>query len=142
MHKLRPLSPEAIRADLAVLACRSAALRHGHRLHAVLLVAVGRSCGEVADWLGDDVRSIQRWVHAYDAQGAAGLQNHPGCGRAARLTPGQAARLSQSLAGAPCAQGFAQAHWSGKLLARHLAQSFGLQFSLRHCQRLLRQHRH
>ena len=142
MRKLHPLKPKAIRAELAALASRSLEMRYGHRLHAVLLVAVGHSCRETARWLGDDARSIQRWVHAYDLHGVAGLQNHPGSGRTARLTAIEMAQLSLQLAGAPSDQGFSQTRWSGKLLARHLAQRFGIQLSLRHCQRLLLQHRH
>lgn len=139
MHRLHPLNPDTLRTELAAAACRSAEWRYAHRLHAVLLVGVGHSCYEVASWLGDDARSIERWVHAFDRHGVDGLKGHPGSGRPARLTPTQTAKLALDLASHPAEHGFAQPRWSGKLLAQHLERRFGIQLSQRHCQRLLQQ---
>lgn len=142
MHRLRPLNPDSLRAELAATACRSVELRYAHRLHAVLLVGVGHSCYQVALWLGDDARSIERWVHAFEAQGVDGLKGHPGSGRPARLTPGQRAQLALDLASEPGDHGYSQPRWSGKLLAQHLAKQFGVGLSQRRCQRLLQLLRH
>lgn len=139
MHRLRPLNLDSLRTALAAPASRSPEWRYAHRLHAVLLVGVGHSCYQVASWLGDDARSIERWVQAFERQGVDGLKSHPGSGRPARLTPAQRAQLALDLSGEPVDLGFTQAHWSGKLLARHLERQFGIQLSQRHCQRLLLQ---
>lgn len=142
MQRLRPQNPDALRAELAAAARRSVELRCAHRLHAVLLVAVGHSCRQVGSWLGDDARSIERWVHAFELRGADGLKSHPSSGRPARLTPAQRAQLALDLAGDPGDHGFSQPRWSGKLLALHLERRFGIALGQRHCQRLLLQLRH
>lgn len=141
MHKLHPLNPDGIRADLARVGRASGALRCSHRLHAVLLVSAGHSCYQVAHWLGDAARSVERWVHAYEDLGLQGLGPHPGAGRPPRLTPAQHLQLDRDLGQPPSATGLAQGRWTGKLLARHLEGHFGVLLSQRQCQRLLRRYR-
>ena len=57
-------------ADLMVLALqdeirRTDEARYDHRLHALLLVAQGMSCREVANLFGDSLRAIQYWVRRF-----------------------------------------------------------------------------
>lgn len=141
MHKLRPLNMAALHAELACVQHRSAESRYAHRLHAVLLVGIGHSCYQVADWLGHDARCIERWVRAYDLLGVDGLKCHPGAGRPGRLTAAQSAQLVRDLANAPDGPGRQQC-WSGKRLALHLERQFGVTLSLRRCQRLLQLNKH
>lgn len=130
-------------AEAALRAALAAALRHGreqrfvHRLDAVLLVSLGRSCYEVAQWLGDDPRTVERWVHAVAGAGVEGLRGQPRGGRGGCLTPAQRQQLALELAAAPGAAGHPQPRWTGKLLARHLQRSYGVCISVRQCQRLL-----
>ena len=105
MRKLRPECDASFRATLAAAALRSDELRFMHRLHVVLLVSLGHSCYEVAKWIAEDPRSVERWVHAYQAQGCEGLREHHGGGRPARLTRTQRDALAQALAGSPTALG-------------------------------------
>ena len=142
MRRLQPRVDETLRAALAGALHRSGELRFMHRLHAVLLVGVGHGCYDEARWFGDDPRSIQRWVHAYDRNGAEGLHDHPHAGRPARLTPQQLQQLEHDLATAPRACGYQQLCWSGKLLARHIESLYSVPLSLRQCQRLLQRARH
>lgn len=150
MHRLQPASQDALRRALAQAAHGSAALRTLHRLHAVLLVSIGRSCYEVAGWFGDDPRSVQRWVHAYELRGPEGLCDAHSTGRPGRLTPKLLAQLAHELDAAPRACGapgselpqHREARWTGKLLARHLEQHYGVLLGDRQCQRLLQQRRH
>ena len=51
---------------------RSEESRYDHRLHAVLLVAHGTTCPEAAALLGDAPRSVEYWVHRFQAKGLAG----------------------------------------------------------------------
>jgi len=46
---------------------RSEESRYDHRLHGVLMVGRGMSCGEVADWLGQDTTTVERWVKRFIA---------------------------------------------------------------------------
>ena len=64
---------------------RSEESRYDHRLHGVLLVAQGMSCPEVARILGDSPRSIEYWVHRFQAQGLSGLTEGEPSGRPGRV---------------------------------------------------------
>lgn len=139
MRRLHPQIDAALRAAVTGAAHGSDELRRVHRLHAVLLVSVGRSCYEVAQWFGEHPRSIERWVHAYELHGVDGLRGRHGAGRPTRLTLRQRQQLGLELAAEPACSGYAQLRWSGKLLARHLARRYGVQLSPRSCQRLIRQ---
>lgn len=139
MHRLRPAGENELRLILARALAGAAELRFLHRLHAVLLVSVGRSCYEVAHWFGENPRSVERWVHAFDALGEHGLRSHHHGGRSARLALPQLHTLAQDLAALPSASGYCQGRWSGKLVVRHIQSRFGVQLSLRQCQRLMRQ---
>ena len=139
MRRLRTKNEDALRSELKSGAGGSIELRCAHRLHAVLLVSVGRSCYEVARWLGNDARSVERWVHAYTLLGADGLRDGPHGGRPARLTPPTARQLALELNAGPGSCGYPQPSWSGKLLARHVLHRYGIRLSVRHCQRLLKE---
>lgn len=139
MHKLRPPAEEPIRASLKQALQRDGELRFIHRLHALLLVSLGRSCYEVAKWFGENPRTIERWVRAFDGHGATALTDHTHGGRQACLTASQQQQLTLELAGDPGRAGYAQPRWSGKLLALHLERHYGVRLSVRQCQRLLKQ---
>jgi len=51
---------------------RSEESRYDHRLHAVLLVAQGLRCPEVAGLLGDAPRSVENWVRRFEKNGWLG----------------------------------------------------------------------
>ncbi|MDP1533681.1 MAG: helix-turn-helix domain-containing protein [Rubrivivax sp.] len=137
MHKLQAPNADALRATLAAAQRCSRDGRFLHRLHAVLLVSLGQSCTDVARWFGEDARSVERWVRTAALEGVDGLRDQLRCGRPARLTPQQSQSLAAELAAAPVLCGYAHGQWSGKLLARHLDARYGVQLSLRGCQRLL-----
>lgn len=136
MHKLQAPGTSALRAALADALRLSGQSRYLHRLHAVLLVSLGRSCYEVAGWLGADPRSVERWVHAFQTSDVAGLHDHHHGGRKCRLTQQQLDDLATELRQAPQAQGYALPSWSAKLIARHIQQRYGIELSQRQCQRL------
>ena len=117
---------------------RSAEARYVHHLHAVLMVAQGDSIHEVAERLACNVRSVERWVRAFRRDGIQGLRSRPCFGRLSSLTAGQVQQLRAELDAAPVACGYPFTRWSGKLVARHLAEHHGRVYSLRHCLRLLR----
>ena len=73
---------------------RSEESRYDHRLHGVLLVAQGVSCPEVGRLLGDAPRSVEYWVHRFERDGLAGLQEGERSGRPSRLNEQQLQRLN------------------------------------------------
>jgi transposase len=52
---------------------RSEESRYDHRLHGVLMISRGMSCGDVARWLGQDTTTVERWVKRVNSDGCDGL---------------------------------------------------------------------
>jgi transposase len=118
---------------------RDEASRYDHRLHALLLVAAGRSCAEVAQWFGENSSTVQRWVRRFRVQGLDGLHDVERPGRPCSLDAVQRRRLEADLRKAPRYFGFAARAWDGPTLAEHLRRCYGVDLGLRQCQRLYRQ---
>ena len=138
MRKISLSNPEGLRSLLAATVRQSDEARFLHRLHCVVLAGAGCSCYQVAEWFGDDPRTVERWVHAFSREGAQGLrQSHSG-GRPQRLDGAASARLRADLAQAPRDSGYAKAHWDGPLVAHHVLTAYGIALGIRQCQRLLK----
>jgi transposase len=118
---------------------RSKNARYDHRLHAVLLVAQGMSCPEVAQLLGDGTRTIQMWVHRLKDEGLAGLQDKPRSGRPPKLTEEQLIEISRVLRSTPEVCGMSGNLWDGKTLSAFILKEYDVQLGVRQCQRLFRQ---
>ena len=138
LNKLGSEVPATLRAALTELCAEGAELRLAHRLHALLLVSLGRSCQEVAGWFGESPRTVQRWQQGYSSRGLDGLRDHWAGGRPARLSLQQRVRIAQEVRALPHVLGLTQARWSGKLLSRRIEALYGVRLSERQCQRLLR----
>ena len=137
MHKSAQLDASVVRGMIqhALATDRSGKLLH--RLDCVLMVAQGRSCSEVAAWIGVDRRTIARWVHAAYVSGMAGLVEVHAGGRPATFTSAQMERVASVLQASPRAFGYPESRWTGKRLARHLSMQHGFAMSVRTCQRLI-----
>jgi transposase len=118
---------------------RSEQARYDHRLHGVLLVAEGLTCPEVANLLGDAPRTVEYWVHRFDAHGFAGLADGEKAGRPRRLSDAHMEAVESALRQPPAAAGLAGGLWDGKTLSAFLGQRFGVKLKVRQCQRLFRQ---
>jgi len=113
-----------------------------HRLHCVVLVAEGHSCADVARWFGGTRRTIERWVHSFEADGIEGLrEQHHGGGRSSRLTESRLRELAVDLDRPPVVSGYPDRQWSGRLVALHVARRYGVTLQPRQCQRILREAR-
>ena len=137
MHKSAQLDASVVRGMIqqALATDRSGKLLH--RLDCVLMVAQGHRCSEVADWIGVDRRTIERWVHAAYVNGIDGLVEVHAGGRPATFTPAQMESVWPVLQASPQAFGYPESQWTGKRLARHLANRHGITMSVRTCQRLI-----
>jgi len=118
---------------------RSEESRYDHRLHGVLSVAQGMNYREVARLLGDSARSVQYWVHRFEAEGLSGTAEGERPGRPSRLTEEQLTEISAVLREPPAEVGLAVNLWDGKTLARFIKQRWGIDLGVRQCQRLFRQ---
>ena len=111
--------------------------RYDHRLHALLLVAQGMSCRQVAQLLGDSPRIVAYWVNRFENEGFAGLVDAERLGRPCRLNSDQLSELELVLRGEPREYGI-QGLWDGKTLSMFVKQRWGIFLGVRQCQRLFR----
>lgn len=111
--------------------------RYDHRLHAVLLVMSGMSCMEAGRLLGDSPRALQYWVKRFEEEGLAGLKEKEKPGRPSRLPVELMTKLERIVQGKPSDYGFDGERWSAKFLSEYISRSYGVNLSLRQCQRLL-----
>lgn len=118
---------------------RSAESRYDHRLHGVLMVAQGMNCCRVAELLGDAPRTVEYWVHRFEAKGLAGLQEGARCGRPGRLTAQQVAEIQGVLRKRPADFGLSGNLWDGKTLAAYLKRAYRVTLGARQCRRFFRQ---
>ena len=113
--------------------------RYLYRLFCVLLLAEGHGPQQVADWLGEHARTLERWRKRYLEKGVDGLVDETSPGRPPKLEREQFAAVAADIAQPPYVFGFSADRWQGKLLCEHLRQRYEVQISLRQCQRLLKQ---
>ena len=116
---------------------RSHVARYDHRLHAVLLVAQGGTCPEVAAMLGDSIRTVQYWVNRFETEGFAGLADADRPGRSPKLVGQQLDVINNVLRKSPINLGFSTNIWDGKTLSSFIEKQFGIVLGVRQCQRLL-----
>ncbi|MCB1775505.1 MAG: helix-turn-helix domain-containing protein [Gammaproteobacteria bacterium] len=115
--------------------------RFCYRALCVLLIAEGHRPNQVAEWLGEHTRTLERWRKRYTDNGLDGLIDETSPGRPPKLSHEEWQRLQQELAEPPTAFGLDGKRWQGKLLQSHLSEHYDVDFSLRQCQRLLKQAR-
>lgn len=139
MRKLEISNVEIMRLAIQQEITRSEESRYDHRLHGVLLVSHGINCYQAAAWLGQNPRTVERWVQRFETRGFAGLQEKERPGRPGRLNESQWETVGQDLRRNPRELGYTQNLWDGKLLAHHLTRAYGTHLGVRQCQRIFRQ---
>ena len=139
MRRLEIQDAEVMRIAIRQEIERTDESRYDHRLHGVLLVANGRSCGEVAGLFGEDLRTVQRWVRRFESRGFDGLREGERPGRPRMLDARAWQRLARDLRKNPRSFGHAQNLWDGKILSEHLRGRYGVSLGVRQCQRLFTQ---
>jgi len=118
---------------------RSEESRYDHRLHGVLLACSGMSSYDVAALLGQSPRTVQYWIHRFQDNGFAGLQEGERAGRPPALAGDALQVVGQDLRREPRLLGYPQNIWDGKLLSHHLKTRYQIDMGVRQCQRLFHQ---
>lgn len=139
MKRLAISDPEIMAMALQDEIRRSEESRYDHRLHGVLLVAKGMSCGEAAGLLGDSPRSVEYWVHRFEERGFGGLQEGTRSGRPRSVREEDLGRINLALRESPRSVGLDANLWDGPLLRAWLRKDLGVDLSVRGCQRLFRE---
>ena len=124
MRKLQIEDSEVMRLAIQQEIRRNEESRYDHRLHGLLLVTTGQSCGEVARLFGEDATSVQRWVRRFEQSGLAGLREGERPGRPRMLDARQWHRLQADMRKLPREFGFEANLWDGPLLCEHLRQRY------------------
>ena len=117
---------------------RSYEARYDHRLHAILMVAQGMGCRNVAQLLGDSPRTVAYWVKRFETEGLSGLADADRSGRPSKLDEQQIQLIELALRSHPSQYGLAGNLWDGKLLSHFIGQQFSVELGVRQCQRLFR----
>lgn len=115
--------------------------RFCYRALCVLLIAEGHRPNQVAEWLGEHTRTLERWRKRFVDNGLDGLIDETSPGRPPKLSNEEWSRLRGQLAEPPATYGMEGKKWQGKSLQTHLSKHYEIDFSLRQCQRLLKQYR-
>ena len=139
MRQLQVQDSEVMTVAIQQEIGRSEESRYDHRLHGLLLVANGQSCRGVAELLGEAATTIQRWVHRFEQGGFEALRDGERPGRPRVLEDRQWRQLQRDLRRSPQAFGLAENLWDGRLVSEHLRQHYGVDLSVRQCQRIFHQ---
>lgn len=139
MRKLEIADAEVMHIAIQQEIARSEESRYDHRLHGLLLITGGHSCGEVAKLFGEDRRTVQRWVKTFEHYGLDGLREGERPGRPKSLDARQWKALEKDLRKSPETFGLAGHLWDGRLLSEHLRRRYDITLGIRQCQRLFRQ---
>ena len=93
---------------------RSEEARYDHRLHGVLLACSGMSSYDIAALLGQGPRTVQYWIHRFQENGFAGLQEGERPGRPSALLGSVLQAVGRDLRHDPRQLGYSQTLWNGK----------------------------
>ena len=113
-------------AELRRLARTSRDVAQARRLLAIALVMEGRSRTEAATAAGMDRQSLRDWVHRYNAEGLAGLENRRSPGPPRLLSAEQRARLASRVEAGPDPKVDRVVRWRRIDLKRWIEAEFGV----------------
>ena len=95
------------------------------RCQAILMAARGRRHRLIAEDLGINVRTLQRWLNTYQAGGLAGLTIQWAAGRAPHIPAALAPEMLTWVKHGPAGCGLDRANWTYAELATHLYRTHG-----------------
>ena len=113
MRKLEIADQEIMTIAVQQEILRSEESRYDHRLHGILLITQGFSCYEVAYVLGQNPRTIERWVQRFEKSGFSGLHEGEREGRPRRLNEDQWEAVNRDLRRSPRDFGYRKNTWDG-----------------------------
>jgi transposase len=124
-------------SELRKLARKEKNSQMAAKLRAICLALDGKSAPKIAEVLGYSRRSIQNWLRSYNHSGLEGLKARQGRGTKSRLNTDQLQWLRQRIEQGPTPDdGVCVLHAAD--IGRIIAGQFGISYSVRQVQRLLR----
>lgn len=113
-------------ADLRRASGRTKDARAARRMLAIALVLEGMDRATAAETCGMDRQTLRDWVHRYNAEGLAGLENRTVPQRPRRLAPEQLAALAAWVEAGPDPARDGVVRWRRKDLQHRIAAAFGV----------------
>lgn len=108
------------------------------RASSILMKADGYTYSAVAERHGVSSKSVERWVHSYEAHGLEGLRLKPHPGRPSRYRGKRRERIIQLALKSPTLYGYLQHDWNLRLLAKHLTREVGIRIGKTRLSEILR----
>jgi transposase len=112
--------------ELRAASAKARDAKAARRMLAIALVLEGKDRKTAAETCGMDRQTLCDWVHRYNAQGLAGLENRKGRGRPSRLTTEQKAELAALVESGPDTEQDGVVRWRCTDLKRRIEEMFGV----------------
>jgi transposase len=112
--------------ELRAASAKATDAKAARRMLAIALVLEGEDRKTAAETCGMDRQTLRDWVHRYNAEGLAGLENRKGPGRPSRLTAEQKAELAALVEKGPDAEKDRVVRWRCVDLKRRIEEMFGV----------------
>ena len=112
--------------ELRAASAKASNAKAARRMLAIALVLEGKDRKTAAETCGMDRQTLRDWVHRYNAEGLAGLQNGKTPGRPCRLTAAQKAELADLVEKGPDAEEDGVVRWRCVDLKRRIEEMFGV----------------
>ncbi len=109
------------------------------RLQAAVLRKRGSVLKEIARTIGRGISTSYRWLYRMECEGLECRYDDKSPGRPRLLIPEQERTIEGDLDGTPRECGFERGSWNARILARHILERFGVQYSGRSAIRLAHQ---
>lgn len=122
------------------LAAATKSVREYKRAQAILCKARGVTLEQIAQLLGVNWSTAQRYVARYKKYGMASFKDRPKSGRKPKLTKEGREKLLKAVLKSPRLFGFLKNNWSLGMLRLYLEKETGVDISEVHIWRLLRKH--
>ena len=113
--------------------------RYLYRVAMVNLMLAGMPVKDLARYSGVSARALAAWREKADNEGFSSLRAVKQTGRPKGLSDSQIAEIKDVIANDPEPSGYGS--WTGRALSEHIESAYGLKYSARTCQKLLRSFR-
>lgn len=132
-------------ADLQAALDRVEGKRPTQRLLAAIAAKHGITQTDLADWYGVERKTIYNWLTRFDDVApdpealAAAATNAPLSGRTRKLSPSEQNEFERTVRNPPGDAGYDAPAWTPALARRHIEETYGVEYSLASCRRLLKE---
>ncbi len=124
--RLRELTAEERSAVNKLARSRTAPARQVERARIIVDASQGEGAPAIAERLRVDAHTVRGWIHRFNAEGLAGLEDRPRAGRPPTYTPAQVATVIATALTEPRALDLPFASWTLDRLVVYLNEHKGI----------------